>query len=261
MNDRSEFRQATEYAMEEMKPYLRMPSQETGTVMEFARAYAAGQASVEFAPEEDQPIRVRDIYVFSLSGKCDDLNQWRAYCAGGGYALGFARSSLEAFAAAHEAHLFRCLYGRGEYANWFHEEFRKHEDRMTKQLPQYDADAYKDWTADMKGSLLGDDGYQLGMAIRLHLPAVKHPRFREEEEWRLVFSDWSGTPGPEFFREARGGLVPHVRIACCELPIASVWIGPTQDKHSEKLAVEKLLRRYRPKEMIPVSTSEIPYRG
>src|SRR5579862_8293583 len=44
-------------------------------------------------------------YVASLSSEPDRLSQWRAYCAGGGYAFGFRLEALRAIERCHDFRL------------------------------------------------------------------------------------------------------------------------------------------------------------
>ena len=54
-------------------------------------------------------------YVASFSSEPDKLSQWRAYCQGGGYALGFRTDALQAIAKHQDFKLVKCSYDRGEH--------------------------------------------------------------------------------------------------------------------------------------------------
>ena len=56
------------------------------------------------------PLRKKTVYVSSLSEDDDQLSQWRAYCRGGGFAIGFKVGRLIELARAQDFVLERCIY-------------------------------------------------------------------------------------------------------------------------------------------------------
>lgn len=104
--------------------------------------------------------------------------------------------------------------------------------------------------------------------LRFFVPTFKHPDFREEGEWRLIFTPSPGWGVEPEFRVSRGMLVPyyslqHVAAMSGQqmrtLPIQQVRIGPGSHRELNAQSVEMLLRRDYPN--VPVKASPTPYRG
>ena len=54
-------------------------------------------------------------YVTALSAEPDKLSQWRSYCPGGGYALGFRADALQVVAKHQGFELVACSYDRQQH--------------------------------------------------------------------------------------------------------------------------------------------------
>jgi Protein of unknown function (DUF2971) len=142
------------------------------------------------------------IYVASLSSEGDDLSQWRAYGGvGTGYAIGLDGGRIARLAVEQRFVLARCIYDPAEHAEWVNE-------IVEQSLAEMEND--------------GNEGVEYGRAMpgdnllyRLiqFSPLMKHPKFRSENEWRLIMEP----PGPEqheelAFREGRFTLIPRFRF-------------------------------------------------
>lgn len=259
LNDRTEYSGALEYAYTQLRRLRNQRPTAESTRAEWALAYEIASALEEMKPEGSKTLQMANVYVTSFSRDCDDISQWRAYCAGGGYAIGVHMKDLKAFAESTSAQFVECKYGKAGQRKWFREQVAFVRRRFEESGKSEDGDT-EHTEQDKGGAIYAVQGDVLGRSLRSTAPAVKHRSFKDEREWRLVFSDLYGGPYEEYFREKKGALVPFVKIPCKDLPLASVWIGPTQDPKREALAVRKLLDRYRPREPIDVEVSDIPYR-
>jgi hypothetical protein len=153
------------------------------------------------------------IFVFSLTIHGDQLSQWRAYAASGGYALAFEFDHLQRIADANNARLVKCDYDLSSQ--------RERLRPIVNELLEAAAMS-KVW----HGIALHDD---FGARFSEVAAAIKHPSFREEDEWRLV-STLPSEPSKVGYRAAAGLLVPYcqwsLRVGSA-YPISSIVVGPT----------------------------------
>jgi DUF2971 family protein len=98
--------------------------------------------------------------------------------------------------------------------------------------------------------------------------SVKHQKFEEEQEWRIITFLNSAPLAPLTaraagmeFREGQHGVVPYVELrpGNGKLPIAEVVCGPGTHESLTPKAVELLLARYEYSNF-KVTTSEVPLR-
>lgn len=98
--------------------------------------------------------------------------------------------------------------------------------------------------------------------------SVKHPKFEEEQEWRIMAFLNSAPYGPLAtrvagmeFREGQHGVVPYIELRPTngKLPISEVVCGPGAHESLTPKAVELLLAKYGYGD-IKVTTSEVPLR-
>ena len=161
-------------------------------------------------------LRNVNVYVASFSENDDQLSQWRGYCPPGkGINLGFSVADLEIPLSRQPFHLMPCIYDGREQAiivrelvGQFLEEFRA--------APQH-------------------GGYQVlgrfGLFFTSVAPVLKHEKFAEEAEWRLV-SNVLASPGPQIrHREGHSFVVPYYDFVLAhdeeELRLGQVRVGPT----------------------------------
>lgn len=160
------------------------------------------------------------LFVASFSARGDLLSQWRAYCPTGGYSIGFRRSDLLKIAEQEKCFFQQCIY----------------EDEAQMQL-------VKDAILAPRADMLAREASAMAKSISarmklLHAFArMKHPGFKEEDEWRLIVH-WPNDHKIKFRPKTMGSsqyIVPYV-----ELPIpaiARIVVGPME--HQE-LAVSKV---------------------
>ncbi|WP_431681260.1 DUF2971 domain-containing protein [Kitasatospora sp. KL5] len=140
----------------------------------------------------------------------DLLSQWRAYGGAGGYAIGFRSRDLVRLSQSMSSLRFdKVSYGFGEAIGW-------------GWLPEY----------LHAGLSLGDYLNALTM--------VKHPAFREEQEWRLMLLGNEDSEDLKF-RISPVGIVPYVSLAFPESAVVEVIVGPGQYAAERAKGVRRLL--------------------
>lgn len=168
----------------------------------------------ELCSEFVAAVQLIAVYVFSLSPHKDQLSQWRAYGGSGGYAIGLASERVMQVAHASNATLVKCEYD------------------VTRQrtlLAPLVHDMLGHATVTQNDSVLG--GLYEAFAGRFVLAAatLKHPSFREEDEWRLV-SGLGVDRASVRYRTGRGLVVPYTEWSLRHAglyPIETVVVGPT----------------------------------
>jgi hypothetical protein len=151
------------------------------------------------------------IFVTSFSSEGDLLSQWRAYCPGGGYALGFRTEVLVNLATDQGFELRQCSYNVDEH--------RRECDEIAAAVIKAVAEVPKEIRQSLVGTparpsmeavgFLYPIQQQMVGEIQMHAPVWKHPSFREEAEWRLVsvYRDRRIK-----FRPGRTAIVPYVEF-------------------------------------------------
>jgi hypothetical protein len=90
---------------------------------------------------------------------------------------------------------------------------------------------------------------------------IKHPSFKQEKEWRLVYVVWNDTaPGITKFRPSTIGVVPYVEVPLPPDAIREIVLGPGDRPSTLKDSVYAMLvalHRYG----IEIRMSESPYRS
>lgn len=186
-------------------------------------------------------------FVASFSETCNDLSQWRAYGAEGGFCLGFAQSDLERLAEAQGFRLVRCLYDASDQVNFLSplvsealEKFRAiaEEHSINEELVENATKAsgtgvqYAIWH-------LGQDFFNKLLETACHL---KDDSFKNEAEWRLVSTRKEGRQVK--FRANRSMLIPYVEVDLAStdnpLRLRSIISGPSPHQRENHAAVAYL---------------------
>lgn len=209
--------------------------------------------------------RMAEVFVASFSEDGDSLSQWRAYCPNGlGFCIGFSSESLLAA---------RVLVGESEWrTGWL---------RKVRYLSQvdYSPREFLD-TASMAGHMMltkaavdklvpntsSAENLKTSAATAAFLsivaPIFKHYAFKEEREWRLIFSEASRQMPGKQFRLGKSMLVPYVQVepkATRGYFIKEVIVGPTPHPELSVESVRALFRSLNHPEVI-VRASKVPYR-
>jgi hypothetical protein len=175
----------------------------------------------------DRPYQMSDAKEFGHFAACvseteDDLGQWRGYADGGGFALGFDRSVLDAIATANGFRLVKCSYSTAEHVELLRKPFVSERDSMQPELEDH-------WhkAVNRAAAVLLD-------AFDALAPQIKHQAFHAEAEWRIVRGPLpygATTAAVIRYRPGKSLPVPYI-----ELPLANrggaplircITIGPT----------------------------------
>lgn len=216
---------------------------------------------------------VKDLYVVSFSEDSDDLSQWRAYGgSGGGYSIGFTFN-----VATKDVNEKATRMGLGQTMLRVRYDHVEAKERIRKQLGEAFAGIQR--YVETFGVDKADpfELYRRGMVIAFQraaavAPALKHPTFAAEREWRLVASLGKGAArGLLCTRPSAKGIVPYLNLPLepgrtTEGPveIERLVVGPTQDKargvRSAQLFLRSIGYRTEDAERLVVM-SEVPFRG
>ena len=195
-------------------------------------------------------------YVCSFSEESDLLSQWRGYCKdASGYSLGFALSGLQSCVKRAGFIIKPCIYDQREQIDAIEKLIRKASDRFVLEVGK----TGQNW--DAKSKYIAAD--ILIEFIQL-APFLKHPKFEEEREWRIVANlQTNKVKSLIKFRPGRTMIVPYIEIPlpieAGSLVIDEVFIGPTSDRELSSASVAQLLKS-RNVTCSRVKCSTIPYR-
>jgi Protein of unknown function (DUF2971) len=176
-----------------------------------------------------------DSFVASFSEVPDLLSQWRAYAdCDNAYSVGFNGEELKEITKRSECVLVKCVYSASEQKRLLN----CLADSMFKRLGRMKSSSVErrwEWSGRT---------YVIMTSV---LAAMKHPTFKEEQEWRLV--TWSDSRRKLYFRGGRFGIVPFYKLPLAQdeherLSFSDLLIGPTRDKDAAKYAADELVSRY-----------------
>jgi hypothetical protein len=191
-------------------------------------------------------IKKTPIYAASFSEQGDMLSQWRAYCPdGSGFSLGFEYDFLRQRIEKQKFRIVRCVY-----------------DEAVQRKAIGDLIAFA-------GHLVKDDVVETAIKALLNAliaiaPAMKHPSFAEEKEWRIVSSQVK-TVDPQFgVRPGKSMAVPYFKFALEDeaesLLLSDVIVGPTPHMELSIMSAENALLVAKATCRV-VKRSLVPYRS
>lgn len=206
------------------------------------------------------------IYVCSFSTECDQLSQWRGYCPdGNGFSIGFdfSRQPLIDLIKEQGFTLCKCKYKVEEQLD------------LVKQLMTKALDTFHQTHL----GLLQDQIVQALATINFNIeflrlaPQIKHPKYSEENEWRLISGPILVDNPRVKFREGKSMIIPYFEFNLVKendpLHLQEIWIGPTKYWQLSRASLQTLLvasqvkgpdiiaGKFRPE----VKITEIPYRA
>lgn len=220
------------------------------------------------------------VFAVCFSGEHDELSQWRGYAGGtGGYAIGFAKHTLDhfTFALPFGQEPLGPINGeppslmRGPQRVLYTEsEAHQEADSLARRLgPGSPTDNF------------GPDFWALWDTVAT-AARFKHAGFKEEREWRTIWyvaPHQARTSVPVEFRPGRSGVVPFLSIAVNPPPglawiaaqeahgrprptrtIEDLVVGPSPDQ-AQRVAAAKQLLETNDHDPTVVRASPIPYRG
>lgn len=237
LNDEKEIKNAVGLAISEMDhgPGRNAPTD----ALEFAKQALVGSSEI-------------NICVASFSAAFDQLSQWRAYASSlPGVAIGFDRAAMGQLAERNAFRVQGCIYSPQEQlthvkaciANWL-----ERVERADK--------------ASNRENYMSNSGWLFAQDVVSVAPRLKHPKFSEEAEWRIVTDPIKSTDDWGFHR-AGSMVVPHIAIKLdhpqVAFPIRSIAVGPNPHMSAVMTATTMLMQRYG---VTPnVYASQIPYRN
>jgi hypothetical protein len=187
----------------------------------------------------------RHCYVFSLSTKKDDLNQWRGYCPKeGGFCVEFDNKELSSITKG-KSEIRECIYDPVEKKGLVDSLFNNVLDIRMESMKS-DEDVSK---VSMK----------FVIEVMNMSSYVKDESFIDEEEYRLICIGGYETK----YREGKSMVIPYIQFAPgdndAKLPISKIIVGPTPHKELSILSVKHLLKSL--EYDIEVEPSKLPYRS
>ena len=223
----------------------------SGTDVEFLRQAGNWLSTFDVVPH--------GVFVFSLSERRNLLSQWRSYTPHGkGVSVGFSSHTVRSIVARAGFRLAKCIYELDEHQFLVTTLVGRLLDSFHQQVDSLDtshlapSQSYFGFLESYRGDLL-----QI-------LAIIKHPKFREEEEWRIVSPYFARYTVPEIrFREGASMLVPYIAlplppVESLELLFDEVVLGPSQDV---ELSIHALANFLSNRGVCNVVTqSQIPYR-
>ena len=184
------------------------------------------------------PLRKKTVYVSSLSVEDDQLSQWRAYCRGGGFAIGFKVGRLKKLATDQSFVLEQCIYEPQEQS------------QLITGAVDSIAGAWLNSSAPWPEQTGEGPRFEISLKLVHKLsrlsPMLKNQAFLEEKEYRLISEpSASYVEGQKKFRNQRGLVVPYREF---RLDDDDLWrqvravVGPTPHPEESKASVYELLR-------------------
>jgi DUF2971 family protein len=167
------------------------------------------------------------LFVGCFSENGDLLSQWRAYTPNGvGYSVGVKFTDLKSLATSQRFRLVKCSYDAFEHGLILNE--------------LIDEAAKKITGGDFREAV-----ETFFVVLFKYAPALKHPSFAEEKEWRLVGEIVQPTDRTTRFRLGKSMLVPYGEFSLMDAAdicrLSKIFIGPCPHKEQSVMSVTRLL--------------------
>ena len=213
--------------------------------------------------EDVDSIKAVNVFIGSFSEDGDLLSQWRGYCPpGAGYSLGFTSQYLEQ--AAERSGLFylgKCTYDRIEQIAVIRELVSVAVARTTGAETLGGAEGSEE---DRKHPL-----WRMSFqdALAFAAPLLKHQKFSEEKEWRLISKPVDYHHAAFSHRPGKTYLLPYFRIPLSDdlsehpVVLSRLVIGPTPHPELADDAIFSLLGAHKLLGRCDIAQSEIPFRA
>jgi len=202
------------------------------------------------------------LFASSFRSNGNLLSQWRGYSRlGKGVSLGFDPDYILRCAAQQSFQIGKCIYSCKKQARLISQVI----DAIETLAEGHDPDRDKQG----KGT---DHSYhsifQLIESDLLRIAAIlKHPSFREEEEWRIVspvITDY--VKAPVLFREGASMLVPYIEFNLlaqkgCPIGLEHIFLGPTPNITISMNSLTMCLSKNGIRPEKGISYCQIPFRA
>lgn len=204
-------------------------------------------------------------FIGCLSAEDDDLSQWRAYGGGeGGYAIAFDTALLLHCLSLDGNLLAQVCYNENIHRRIALSVADSTVDFYLRGLAARPGADRKEWT----GAFLTEWAKAIGYVA----PAIKHPGFKREREWRLLRQLRDFDLPRLKFRQRQSMLARHLPLALRNrtlavdnglLPIVGVCVGPSRHQEISRVSVADLLRAKGYSEQVykNVSVSAVPFQA
>lgn len=180
------------------------------------------------------------VFVSSFSESADKLSQWRGYCpSGNGICIGFDFANLNNLT---NCQLVKCIYVKesmssNEEQDGFNQVYKFIMDYL-RIFQSFENDKNKE--EKTKSLLQNFERDFLRFAAR-----VKHPGFKEENEWRLVLTLDETSNEKVLYRLGKSMLIPYIEINITDtnesLNIPDILVGPTPDPYLSRISIVDFL--------------------
>lgn len=183
-------------------------------------------------------------YVCSLTEMGDQLSQWRGYCRGGGFSVGFPKEGLKKVAIENDFDLYQCLYDEAEQEKTILQVIERFAIPWCREPEPFRQKNPSASETDVSCGISSKFIWELHKACSL----IKNPSFAEEKEWRLISKTKSNWHTKELFRASKGLIVPYVKIEFPGPENREFWkhvrvvVGPSPYPEESRLSAKKLFR-------------------
>lgn len=191
------------------------------------------------------------VYVCCFCAEDNLLSQWRGYAENGtGVSIQFDHEAFEALTGSD------CLHGLLRLWKVFYDD-DKQRTIVTKAL---------DFAWTLPGLSMEKRAQNAADAIEFFVPTFKNGGFKEENEWRLIFTPNPATSVVPEFRAAHNMLVPYYTLKKLgwlpinPLPITALRIGPSRHKELNDQSARLLLKQCGYTN-VPIEKSLTSFRG
>jgi|WetSurMetagenome_2_1015567.scaffolds.fasta_scaffold00408_21 hypothetical protein len=187
------------------------------------------------------------IYVQSFSAKKDDLSQWRGYCPqGNGFCIGFRKIMLSS--DKENIILNECVYDSDTQKEMVSTDINLQLENIDLKFDELE---YKHILDDFMISFFG--------SLLPKIPQMKDISFKEEKEWRAVYTPRESDAKPIEHRAGNSMIIPYVeRGLNLSYAIKEVIVGPTPHPELSKKSTESFLKSKGI--TCKVTSSTVPYR-
>lgn len=204
---------------------------------------------------------VAGIFVICFSERRDDLSQWRAYGGTeGGYAIESDYSKIQQAAAKKGALLVPVTYDGTAKDNLMADVMKWSEIYFMEGINDQRATTHEVWADEFARIWLWN--------LSWLAPILKHPSFRDEAEWRLIYFLKDEDVPHMRFSQRQSMLTRHIPLHFTEpdncgntkLPIANIMVGPTSHPRLSQMGVGDLMRTNGYADAVKITTTNIPFR-
>jgi hypothetical protein len=203
-------------------------------------------------------------FVTCFSENRDDLSQWRAYSSGeNGYAIGFDGPKMVPAIVRNQCLLIPVHYDMSTHV------------RITDAVADATIQFFmQGWQVRQSSAFTIDQWVQSFLTawvddITYLAPALKHPGFASECEWRIVHRLHPADTDKMLFLQRQTLMSRHLpldwRVTDAQananlLPIHEIMVGPSRHREISKISVNDMLRtNHYPDSRRSVTVSKIPF--